>query len=219
MAGGRGERMRLSGIDVPKPLVAVLGVTMLERNVRQLRRHGIDDIVVSVSAGNAEVRALVDTLAVETLVETEPLGNIGSAGRLVGRAPVLVVFADNLTTLDLTDIVATHAVSGAALTLATHEQQFRLPYGRLALDGPWVTAYEEKPLFNVPVSSAIAVLGPAAVDVIDGPMGLHDLTERLLRNGSRVGAYRHAAPWVDVNDATGLPRAEALVRKHAGEFA
>ena len=50
-------------------------------------------------------------------------------------------------------------------------------------------------------------------------MGLVDLSNALLRNGERVGAYRHAEPWVDVNDAAGVARAEALVRAHADKFA
>jgi NDP-sugar pyrophosphorylase family protein len=219
MAGGRGERMRLSGIDVSKPLVPVLGVPLLERNVRHLLQHGLDDIVVSVAADNAEVRAFVQSLPVEALVEATPMGNIGCAAELRGRGTVLVLYADNLTTLDLTDVLAVHSDTAAALTLASHDEPFRLPYGRLTLDNDRVTAYEEKPSIAVTVCSAIAVLGPEAVEAIDGPMGLVDLTNVLLRNGSRVTAYRHDAPWVDVNDVRGVARAEALVREHAGEFA
>ncbi len=225
MAGGRGERMRLSGVDLAKPLVPVLGTTLLERNLRALHRHGFEQVVVSVAAGDEEVLALAARLPVEVLVETEPLGNIGSAGRLgAGQdsGPVLVVYADNLTTIDLADIVRQHERDGAALTLAAHDEPFRLPYGRLSLDGDRVTAYDEKPSVDVTVCSAVAVLGPAALALLaatDGPMGLVDLSNALLRNGERVGAYRHAEPWVDVNDAAGVARAEALVRAHADKFA
>jgi NDP-sugar pyrophosphorylase family protein len=89
----------------------------------------------------------------------------------------------------------------------------------LTLDGDRVTAYEEKPAIAVTVCSAIAALGPPALEAIDGPMGLVDLTNALLHNGSRVTAYRHDAPWVDVNDVLDVARAEALVREHASEFA
>jgi NDP-sugar pyrophosphorylase family protein len=218
MAGGRGERMRLSGIDVPKPLVPVAGTSLLERNVRYLRRHGIDDIVVSVSESSAEVRAFVDTLPVRPLVETTPLGNIGCAVELRGSAPVLVLYADNLTDLDLHDILERHERTDAALTLAAHDEPFRLPYGRLTLDGDRVTAYDEKPDVAVTVSSAVVVLGAAALAALDGPMGLVDLTNALLRNGSRVTAYRHEALWVDVNDVAGVARAESLVRANPDRF-
>src|SRR5436305_1018093 len=54
MAGGRGERMRASGVAVPKPLVLVRGTPLVEHNLLQLLRHGFDDVVVSVpGAGGA----------------------------------------------------------------------------------------------------------------------------------------------------------------------
>ena len=67
MAGGRGERMRLSGVDLAKPLVPVLGTTLLERNLRALHRHGFEQVVVSVAAGDEEVLALAARLPVEAL--------------------------------------------------------------------------------------------------------------------------------------------------------
>ncbi len=164
MAGGRGERMRLSGVDVPKPLVPVLGTPLLERNVRALQRHGIEEIVVSVAAGDAEVLAFVDPLPVEPLVETEPLGNIGVRAVAAGG---LGTGARGLRRQPLHGRPDRHPgrarADGAALTLAAHDEPFRLPYGRLTLDGDRVTAYDEKPTIAVPVSSAIAVLGPAAL--------------------------------------------------------
>ncbi len=48
VAGGAGERMSRSGSTVPKPLVKIRGVTLLERNVFTLLRAGITDIHVAV---------------------------------------------------------------------------------------------------------------------------------------------------------------------------
>ena len=207
-----------------KPLVAVRGRTLLEWNVRALLRHGVDEVVVSVSSGDDPVamwtqevlvpRAARAGCRVEVLAEPRPLGNIGAAGLLHGRADaLLVVFADNLTTLDLAAVVARHIGSGASLTLACHEQPFRIPYGRLTVEDGRVTAYEEKPRLPVTVCSAVSVLGPAATAACptDRPTGLVDLTTALLEAGAAVVAHPHAAPWVDVNDADGVAHAEALL--------
>ena len=50
MAGGAGERMRRSGEDVPKPMVAVLGIPLVEWNVTALLRAGITDVALVVAA-------------------------------------------------------------------------------------------------------------------------------------------------------------------------
>jgi len=210
MAGGSGERMRRSGVRLPKPLVPVLGTPLLQRNVDYARRYGLNDIVVSVSERDPAVQALCEQLGVRTLLEDRPLGNIGCAGELSGT--VLVLYCDNLTSLDLGAVLTHHEQTGAALTLAAHEEQFRLPYGQLTLDGTDVLSYVEKPTIPVTVCSAVVVLAPAALAVIEPPMGLVDLTNALLSAGAPVSAYVHQSPWVDVNDAASLARAEDLLR-------
>ncbi|MDX6552442.1 MAG: NDP-mannose synthase, partial [Gaiellales bacterium] len=222
MAGGRGERMRASGIDVPKPLVPVRGVPLIELGVRRLLWCGFTEIVVAVPGDGPVGRFAEHRLGplasaagarLRVYAEPEPLGNIGCAGMLRGEGDVLTVYADNVTSLDLRDVLRHHAESGAALTLAAHDEPFRLPYGRLDIEAGRVVGYSEKPAIAVTVSSAIAVLGSAATEVIpaDRPTGLVDLTVELLRRGLPVAAYEHRAPWVDVNDAGGVRRAETLL--------
>jgi NDP-sugar pyrophosphorylase family protein len=230
MAGGGGARMRASGVDIPKPLVSVRGVPLIEHNLRRLLRCGLTEIVVAVpSDGGPVAEYAQQRLAVlasqsgaelRVLTEPMPLGNIGCAGMLDGEADVLTVYADNLTSLDLRDVVRYHADSGVALTLAAHEEQFRLPYGRLEITAERVVGYAEKPTIAVTVSSAVTVLAPAARQLLstDRPTGLADLTEQLLRRGLPVAAYRHRAPWIDVNDADDVRRAEDFLEEHAAEM-
>ena len=112
MAGGSGDRMRASGSIVPKPLVEVMGVSLLERNLHQVFAAGFDHVCVSVSHATPEMGHFVRTRGLQiarawgatlTLIEEQqPLGNIGCAGQLQGTAShVLVVYADNLTAIDL----------------------------------------------------------------------------------------------------------------------
>ena len=146
IAGGMGTRMAQSGVLVPKAIVPVAGMPMLERNFRQLVRHGFDRIVVAVSQANMQVvdfanthlRALAAELNVslETSIETTPLGNIGPVQAEAERGEdLMVVYADNLTALDLTAVYESHCSSSAAMTLAVHEQPFRMPFGEVQTDG------------------------------------------------------------------------------------
>jgi NDP-sugar pyrophosphorylase family protein len=231
MAGGRGERMRASGVELPKPLVPVAGVPLIDWNLRALLRRGFDDIIVAVPPEPASVAEYVERrlqpaaaaagARLRLLRETSPLGNIGCAGALHGQGDVLVVYADNVTALDLGELVEHHRAARAALTLAVHDEPFRLPYGRLALEGERVVAYDEKPEVAVAIASGVAVLGPDATAALPGdrPTGIADLANELLGRGLPVAAHRHDAAWVDVNDASALPRAAALVERHPDAFA
>jgi NDP-sugar pyrophosphorylase family protein len=231
MAGGRGERMRASGIETAKPLVSVRGATLLERNLFALLRAGLRQLVVSTPAEIPELaRFVVERLMptassagarLDLLEEREPLGNVGCAGLLRDRSDdVLVVYADNLTSLDLASVLRRHTGERATLTLAAHAESFRLPYGEMTIADGRVLAYAEKPSRSIPVCSGVAVLAPRALEAIapEGPTGLVDVATRLISAGESVVAFEHDAPWVDVNDAGQVERAEALVAANAEEL-
>src|SRR5204862_5952849 len=65
----------------------------------------------------------------EVLLETEPLGTIGVVRELRGRGSTLVVVnVDNLTTLDLRELISHHERERVWLTIATHTQPFKIPF-------------------------------------------------------------------------------------------
>lgn len=220
LAGGAGSRMRAGG-GPAKPLVEVRGASLLERNVCRLIGAGAREIWIACAAHDDAVRAAVDRLAraarhrgvaIEPLIEHKPLGTIGAAALLRGRVRrLLTVNADNLTAIDLRELVARHLESAAELTLASHVHVVRLPYGELRLEGDRVLAYREKPARETWVCSAVCVLDHAALAAIDGPIGLDELARRLIDGGRVVRAYAHDAPWIDVNQPSDVARAAALV--------
>jgi dTDP-glucose pyrophosphorylase len=216
--------MARSGASVPKPLVEVAGVPLLERNLVQLAGGGFERVVVAVNERAGTVRRFVaDRLVplarvlgveVEELVEARPLGNIGAAGILRGRVEeLLVVYADNLTTLDLPALVAEHRTWGPALTLAAHHEPFTMPYGELVVDDGRLVRYTEKPTLQVLVASAVVVIGPAGLAALpqDRPTGISDLAQGLVDAGEEVRVTVHDAAWVDVNDLASVTRAETIV--------
>ena len=86
----------------------------------------------------------------ELLVEREPLGTIGAVTLLPADVEnVVVVNVDNLTTLDLRELLRTHLDKEAAATIATHTQPFRMPFGMLEVEGQRVTAYRETVEFDL----------------------------------------------------------------------
>lgn len=231
MAGGQGERMARSGIVGRKPLVEVGGVSLLERNIWMMARGGCRRIFVALTRADAarEADRLADFVAraagigvaLAPLIEEVPLGNFGAATMLSHDAgDVMVVYADNLTTLDLAALAVAHRASGAAMTLAAHDEPFRMPYGALEVDADdpdLLTAYREKPVYPILVGSGLAVVTAAALSSLPQgtPLGLVDAANRLTAGGAAVRLYRHQAAWIDVNDAARLAAAEALLLRDA----
>lgn len=231
MAGGRGERLRASGSVTPKPLVSIRGAPLLEHNLLRLLTSGFRDIAVAVPSHTPEIARFVGTRGqsladafgtrLSLVEETRPLGNIGAAAELeTGDADLLVVYADNLTAVDLKELVGHHRRTGAALTSAVHLEPFRIPYGEVRVQDDMIVAYLEKPERTVLISSGVFVLSPEAIAHL--PRGqrteVAGLATNLLVGGKLVVAFRHQAPWIDVNDSAAIPRAEQLLADHADAF-
>jgi NDP-sugar pyrophosphorylase family protein len=231
MAGGRGERMHATGTSTPKPLVSIQGVPLLERNVLALLQSEFRDITVATPSHTPEIahfasgrcRALAAMFGgrLSLLEETHPLGNIGAAAEIeTGEDDLLIVYADNLTSIDLNALVDHHRHAGAALTSAVHLEPFRIHFGEVEVQDGEIVAYLEKPERRILVSSGLFVMSPKAVSYI--PRGQHTavswLVNRLLAAGEKIAAFPHDAPWIDVNDRSAVGRAEQLLTIHAKAF-
>jgi choline kinase len=76
LAAGKGSRLNGSAVETPKCLVEVGGVTLIERQIRLLRRAGIDDIVVVVGCQADRVRRVCGNRI--TYVENRKYGQTNS---------------------------------------------------------------------------------------------------------------------------------------------
>ena len=124
-----------------------------------------------------------------------------------------MINVDNVTDLDLRALFDFHLESKAALTVASHREPFRIPFGQLETAGSQVTACVEKPALPILISSGTYVLGRRAMSAIapNGRTQAPDLMNALIRSGELVASYEHSACWIDVNDEAALARAEAAL--------
>jgi mannose-1-phosphate guanylyltransferase/phosphomannomutase len=231
MAGGKSERMRSTLGPSHKALVPVLGVPLLEHNLCRLLSSSINDIVVAIRADEPELEDYVRTrghslassvgASLECFVERQPLGTIGAAGAFSDRADaLLIVNVDNLTAIDLNALRHQHRQSNAALTIAVHWEDFLIPFGEVSVSDGRILQYLEKPTRRIRISSGVYVLSPKACNLLSQHRrtDVPELFEALVRCGESVAAFEHAAPWIDVNDATAVGKAERLLLEHAEAF-
>ncbi len=228
MAGGCSARMRESGDPRHKALRTVLGRPLLAWNLAALLSFGFRDIFIAYNRSESALANWIDSAAhalaresgarCTALVEETRLSTIGAAACLPPTIDhVLVTNVDNLSDLPLVALARHHLASGAAATLAAHIEPFRIPFGRLELDGDSVVGYSEKPAIPIPICSGTTVLSRRAIARIPpgSPMPLPVLIQSLLQEGERVSAFSHHSHWIDINDEMALATAEALLRSSA----
>src|ERR1700692_5050104 len=99
MAGGEGAGLRPLTSRLPKPLVPVLGIPVLEHILRLLRAHGVTQVVVTLAYLGAEIRNRLGDgadldMEIEYVVEDRPLGTAGS-GRNAAPLPADTILVSN----------------------------------------------------------------------------------------------------------------------------
>ncbi len=76
IAAGEGSRLKAEGIDIPKPLVPVDGVPLIERLIRSFVRNGITEVACIVNEYSLEVKRFVEErkfpIPIRFVVRTTP---------------------------------------------------------------------------------------------------------------------------------------------------
>src|SRR4051812_23480862 len=90
LAGGKGTRLAPYTTVLPKPLVPVGGLPIVETVLRQLRFHGFTEVVLAVGYLSPLVRAYFDQNPLSSRMtlryhqEREPLGTAGALASVEG---------------------------------------------------------------------------------------------------------------------------------------
>ncbi|MEO7556561.1 MAG: sugar phosphate nucleotidyltransferase [Acidimicrobiales bacterium] len=179
MAGGEGSRLRPLTSNQPKPMLPLANVPMMEHIVGLLRRHGFDEIVVTLAFMPNAIRTYFGDgreFGVRMVYATEesPLGTAGSVRNAMDELDerFLVISGDVLTDIDLSKIVDFHEAKGAMATIGLVRVDDPLEFGIVITheDGS-IERFLEKPtwgqVFSDTINTGIFVLEPEIFDYID----------------------------------------------------
>lgn len=207
LAGGHGSRLRPYTTVLPKPLMPIGDMPILEVVLRQLRRAGFERVTLAVSYLAELIEAFCGNgrrfgLEIRYSHEDRMLSTAGPLQLVKDLDDTfLVMNGDVLTTLDYAAMVRFHRERGATATLAMHRRTVRIDYGVVETDAAGLLQrYIEKPEYHYTVSMGINVLEPRALQHIASGevLGMPDLMLRLRDAGEKVQAYDAPCTWLDI---------------------
>ena len=157
MAGGRGTRISELFPDIPKPLIPIDGIPVLEREICSLASQGFRDIVLTVSYLHEKIEEHFDDgskwgVRIEYFVEDVPLGNAGALFKIKDKLEddFLLLNADAVFDVDFNRMVAFHKAHDGLVTLFTHPNSHPYDSGLILADGEgrvekWLAKEDERP--------------------------------------------------------------------------
>jgi NDP-sugar pyrophosphorylase family protein len=230
LAGGKGKRLYPYTKVVPKPLVQLGQMPILEIVVRQLASQGIEHITICTGFQAEQIRdAMGDgskwNVRIDYSHEDEPLSTIGPLTLVDGLDDTfLVMNGDLLTDIKYQDMIAFHKKANSVATIATYKKQVQLSLGVMQIDPSknmkTITGFEEKPTYNFDVSMGIYLFEPRVFDFIPKKKfyGFDHLMYDLLDAKETITAFEFDGHWLDMGTHEDLDKAIEEFEAHADRY-
>lgn len=208
LAGGKGVRLRPYTTALPKPLVPIGDShAILEIVLLQLAARGFTSATLAINHLGRLIRAFVGDgsrwgMEIDYVEESVPLSTVGPLFGLKDRLPehFLVMNGDVLTDLNYHDLLHSHVLSGAPLTVATARRTTKIEFGVLDVSDERIVGFTEKPSFTYRVS--MGVYGMSRQTLEPYPEGLafgfDQLVLDLLDQRRPPATFDFGGYWLDI---------------------
>lgn len=211
LAGGKGTRLAPYTKILPKPLLPIDDMPILEILLRQMKRSGVDQVYLTVGYLAGLFTAFFQNgdrlgLNIQYSYEDRPLGTAGPLSLIPSlcEETFLVTNGDVLTDLDFCDLYDAHRRTGAIATIASHARKVKVDLGVIQFDDSHrIVGYIEKPTYDFYVSMGIYVFEPRVLEYIPRNQYLDfpDLVLRMVAAGENVRGFPFDGYWQDLGRA------------------
>lgn len=213
LAAGRGQRMRPLTDEIPKPLLRVNGIPLIEHHIGALAAGGIRDIVINLAWLGSQIRDRVGdgtkygikvSYSEETPEALETGGGIFRALPLLGKAPFWLINSDVFCAYD-------YAARGLADGILGHLVMVPNPRHNATGDFSLMDGKVTERAAQTLTYSGIAVLHPGLFSgASDGKFPLAPLFNDAIGRGALSGEI-FTGRWIDVGTPGRLAALDRLL--------
>lgn len=213
LAGGKGTRLRPVTCELPKPMVPVLNIPLMEHLILLLKKHGIRDIGVTLMYLPKKIKSYFGDGAkwgvrLHYFMEDYPCGTAGSLLHAASflNEPFIVLSGDCVTDINLTEAIGFHRRQKTLATIVLTRSDNPMDFGIVMTDNAGhIVSFLEKPalceVFSDIVNTGIYVLEPDVLNYIEPghPFDFsRELFPKLLESGLNLSGYTTDRYWSDV---------------------
>ena len=108
LAGGRGKRLRPITDYVPKPLIPIKNIPIIEWQIKYLKKFGVSEVIICSGYKTEMIENYLNNkklgVKITFSIETTPLGTGGAikkAGKKISEKSFIVINGDVITNMDL----------------------------------------------------------------------------------------------------------------------
>ena len=226
LAGGKGTRLRPYTTFLPKPLVPIGDVPILEVVLKQLKYYGVTEVIIAVNHLAELIMAFFGDgeklgLKIRYSMENKPLGTAAPIARIEDLDDnFLVMNGDILTTLNFKKLFDTHLEKENDITISTHKKEIKIDLGVLKIDNSRFIDYIEKPTYYFDVSMGIYAMKRECLLAIpeDQKFDIPEFILKLQKEDKRIYCYGEDCYWLDIGRADDYETANEIFSEKRKEF-
>lgn len=215
-AGGKGTRLDPFTRVLPKPLIPVGELPIIELIMQEYQSYACEEFHIIVNYKKDLMKAyFADSERKYDITwydEEQPLGTGGGLSLLKGKFKSTFFFAncDALLTANYESMVKFHKENGNVITMICAYKNLNIPYGVVEMgEKGLIESMKEKPLMSFLTNTGIYIVEPEVVDdMIDGEaIGFPDIVERQRQKGRKVAVFPVSEnDWMDMGQLSELEK-------------
>lgn len=198
MAGGKGTRLYPYTKILPKPLIPIGDIPILERILNRFADYGAKDFYLTVNYKREMIKSYFaeshHSYIIHYIEEDEPMGTAGGI-RLIEKkfkVPIIISNCDILVIADYGKIMDYHCNSENDITVVSSLRNTIIPYGVLhTKEQGIITSMEEKPQLSHFINTGMYIVNPEFLNWIPENKVFHmtDLVQMMMDRDCKVGMY------------------------------
>lgn len=218
MAGGLGTRLYPYTKILPKPLIPIGDVPIVEHIMNEFYNYGCTDFHLVVNYKKNMIKAYFNENSMKYNVmyadEEKPLGTGGGLILLKGIIQTTFIMSncDILIKDNIAKIYKLHKEQGNTITMVCSAKNFTIPYGIVEIDERGeIKKMKEKPSLSFLTNTGCYIVEPEVLDELEDntPIGFPDIIERCKKRGKKVGVYPISEnAWLDMGQIDELRKME-----------
>ncbi|MBW6409479.1 nucleotidyltransferase family protein [Clostridium weizhouense] len=209
MAGGKGTRLQPYTKFIPKMLLPIGDIPIIERIIDRFLCFNFNNFHITINYKKDIIKAYFSkevSYNISFTEEDKPLGTAGSLFLLKNtlKDTFFVTNCDILVDANYSDILKFHKKCKNKITVVTALKNYVIPYGVFNLnDDGSIKSLDEKPNYEFLVNTGMYILEPEILEYLDGDSycNMTEIIYKSLSGNDKVGIYPVTdGAWLDMGE-------------------
>ena len=213
MAGGLGIRLRPITNRIPKPMIKINGVPILEKIINNFKDDGFKTFYISTFYKSERILNYFKDgskwgINIKYLNEKFPLGTAGSLSLIPKKekGPIIIANGDVLTKMSPSSLLDFHKNKNNDLTITSINYNHQLPFGSITIKNNKISKLVEKPETTYKVNAGIYVINKEIYKKVEKNknISMTELIKKLLLKKKKISVFPIYESWEDLGDKKNL---------------